>query len=633
MSFLNQRQEEELKKSVIQYLTPLLKSETINKENKNTSTLINDELLNQLTNKLLDVSYTDYEIKYKNTLPSNYLEKKWSTVLKLQRKIVDLENELASKSDIIKDLKKLNLSNDINSFSANNNNKDINRDSNGTDVKINWVPSKVKNVLKLYNSSITSIAIHPLKPIVASSSNDGMITIWNILDLSQPELIIRNAHTRTINSLAFTPYEISLSNLNNNNNNNNNNSSRNINNNNKNSNQILQDSKIYLASCSSDLYIKIWDIDNNNNSSSNSDPNMGTVPTTRTPVRTLVGHDHIISKIQFNPSNPLELVSCSRDKSIKIWDLTKNLCIKTFIGHSEWVRCIDIKNGYVLSCSNDHSVRLSHLSSGTGIGLMIGHKQVVETCKFIPMESNKYLDLLTNKLLNSFNNASDNTSGTSGDSFNANSIVNNQLYEKLGYKYAISGGRDDLIHIWLLPLPEFRPHRPPLPSLNPQGLLILTLNEHSSWVRNIDFHPNGEIFSTCSDDKSIKIWNFKKLSKLSKLSKNFEDGDNEKEKENLKLINDLSDFQSIDNLKSHNGFVNCIQFAPPVIGFHKLLEENVKDKDTNGNEQNSTSSSSSQSNDNMDEKMELLKKRKLLEQSIRCFFVSGSTDNTVKIWV
>ncbi|GMG17949.1 unnamed protein product [[Candida] boidinii] len=484
MSFLNQRQEEELKKSVIQYLTPLLKSETTNKENEN-GALLNDELLNQLTTKLLDVSYTDYETKYKNTLPSNYLEKKWSTVLKLQKKIVDLENEVAAKSGIITDLKKLNLSNDINSFSASASNSTDNN-NNGADIKINWAPSKVKNVLKLYNSSITSIAIHPLKPIVASASNDGMITIWNILDLSQPELIIRNAHTRTINSLAFTPYEISLSNLNNNNNNNSNN--RHDNKANSNS-QILQGSKIYLASCSSDLYIKIWDIDNGTNST---DSSMGTVPTTRTPVRTLVGHDHIISKIQFNPSNPLELVSCSRDKSIKIWDLTKNLCIKTFIGHSEWVRCIDIKNEYVLSCSNDHSIRLSHLSSGTGIGLMIGHKQVVETCKFIPMESNKYLDLLTNKLLNSVNSVNGTTGN--GDSFNANSIVNNKLYEKLGYKYAISGGRDDLIHIWLLPLPEFRPHRPPLPSLNPQGLLILTLNEHSSWVRIIDFHPNERKF-------------------------------------------------------------------------------------------------------------------------------------------
>ncbi|GME75959.1 unnamed protein product [[Candida] boidinii] len=199
MSFLNQRQEEELKKSVIQYLTPLLKSETTNKENEN-GALLNDELLNQLTTKLLDVSYTDYETKYKNTLPSNYLEKKWSTVLKLQKKIVDLENEVAAKSGIITDLKKLNLSNDINSFSASASNSTDNN-NNGADIKINWAPSKVKNVLKLYNSSITSIAIHPLKPIVASASNDGMITIWNILDLSQPELIIRNAHTRTINTI------------------------------------------------------------------------------------------------------------------------------------------------------------------------------------------------------------------------------------------------------------------------------------------------------------------------------------------------------------------------------------------------------------------------------------------------
>jgi len=32
----------------------------------------------------------------------------------------------------------------------------------------------------------------------------------------------------------------------------------------------------------------------------------------------------------------------SRDKSVKVWDLVNGYCIKTFIGHSDWVRDIDV---------------------------------------------------------------------------------------------------------------------------------------------------------------------------------------------------------------------------------------------------------------------------------------------------
>lgn len=49
------------------------------------------------------------------------------------------------------------------------------------------------------------------------------------------------------------------------------------------------------------------------------------------------------------------IISSSRDKTIKMWELATGYCVKTFNGHREWVRCVRVNtDGSLLaSCSND----------------------------------------------------------------------------------------------------------------------------------------------------------------------------------------------------------------------------------------------------------------------------------------
>ena len=56
-------------------------------------------------------------------------------------------------------------------------------------------------------------------------------------------------------------------------------------------------------SCSADLTIKIWDTQND-----------------YICIKTLYGHDHSISSCVFLPNNDF-IMSASRDKTIKIWEL------------------------------------------------------------------------------------------------------------------------------------------------------------------------------------------------------------------------------------------------------------------------------------------------------------------------
>ncbi|KAM9932634.1 hypothetical protein OXX80_007738, partial [Metschnikowia pulcherrima] len=59
-------------------------------------------------------------------------------------------------------------------------------------------------------------------------------------------------------------------------------------------------------------------------------------------VRTLTGHEHTVSAVAFSPTNPTYLYSVSRDRSVKVWDLSSGFCVASFVGHSDWVRNVDV---------------------------------------------------------------------------------------------------------------------------------------------------------------------------------------------------------------------------------------------------------------------------------------------------
>jgi len=87
---------------------------------------------------------------------------------------------------------------------------------------------------------------------------------------------------------------------------------------------------------------------------------------------TFSGHsDWIFCVKAFNDN---QIVSCSRDKSIKIWDISTGDCIKTLLGHSDAVFSIAIlSNNRIVSCSLDKSIRIWDVELGDCIKILNGH--------------------------------------------------------------------------------------------------------------------------------------------------------------------------------------------------------------------------------------------------------------------
>lgn len=81
-------------------------------------------------------------------------------------------------------------------------------------------------------------------------------------------------------------------------------------------------------------------------------------------VKTMHGHDHNVNSVAFVPQGDF-VVSASRDKTIKIWEVATGYCVKTLTGHREWVRMARVSpcGELIASCSNDQTVRVWHVAT------------------------------------------------------------------------------------------------------------------------------------------------------------------------------------------------------------------------------------------------------------------------------
>lgn len=165
---------------------------------------------------------------------------------------------------------------------------------------VDWIPrAPERHSLVGHRSPITRVVFHPIYQVLGSASEDTTIKIWDY-ESGEYERTLKG-HTKAVQDIAF-------------------------------------DAKgNHLVSCSADLTIKVWDTNNDYKC-----------------IRTLYGHDHSVSSVAVIPTTDI-IVSASRDKTIKLWEMSSGYCVKTLVGHLEWVRSVSpSEDGRLLvSCSND----------------------------------------------------------------------------------------------------------------------------------------------------------------------------------------------------------------------------------------------------------------------------------------
>ncbi|CAH1802082.1 unnamed protein product [Owenia fusiformis] len=361
---LSQRQREELNKAIADYMKQNGYHNSLTEFQKETS------LPAELENKY-----------------AGLLEKKWTSVIRLQKKVMDLEAKLIEAE------------------------KEFNQGGGPTREKRNptdWIPRPPeKYSLSGHRSPVTRVVFHPIFSIMVSSSEDATIKVWDY-ETGDYERSLKG-HTDSVQDLSF------------------------------------DHTGKWLASCSADMTIKLWDFNgyecvktmhgHDHNISSvtfmpsgdhiisasrdktikmwevasgfcvktftghrewvrmvrvNKDGSLIASCSNDQTVRVWViatkeckaelrEHEHVVECVEWAPesanSNVLEaagvdsrkggiaglyLFSGSRDKTIKCWDIASGMCLFTLVGHDNWVRGLRVHPGgkYLLSASDDKTLRM-----------------------------------------------------------------------------------------------------------------------------------------------------------------------------------------------------------------------------------------------------------------------------------
>ncbi|VDP83592.1 unnamed protein product [Echinostoma caproni] len=173
-------------------------------------------------------------------------------------------------------------------------------------------------------------------------------------------------------------------------------------------------------------------------------------------------------------------------------------CVKTFIGHTEWIRSVrPSPDGTLLaSCSNDHTIRIWSVETRECVMVLRGHEHVVECIVWVTHPNT--VMAITNP--NTNEEANTNHSGTDSIDLNPERIQNGMPTEAEALSkpvnaslYLASGSRDRTIRLWDAST----------------GLCLFVLIGHDNWVRQLVFHPQGKLLLSAADDKTVRVWDLK----------------------------------------------------------------------------------------------------------------------------
>ncbi|PLZ55072.1 WD40 repeat domain-containing protein, partial [Fischerella thermalis] len=100
-------------------------------------------------------------------------------------------------------------------------------------------------------------------------------------------------------------------------------------------------------------------------------------------LNTLTGHSHIVCSLAMSSDRQI-LVSGSRDKTIKVWQLETGELLHTLKGHRDGVYAIALSpdGQTIASGSADRTIKLWHLQTGELLGTFTGHLHTVTAVAF-----------------------------------------------------------------------------------------------------------------------------------------------------------------------------------------------------------------------------------------------------------
>jgi WD40 repeat protein len=352
-----------------------------------------------------------------------------------------------------------------------------------------------KNRLQSHRNEILSISFNPTQPILASTSADKTVRLWNLDGILLKKL---EGHEKSVNRVIFSP-----------------------------------DGRM-LASASSDGTVKLWNLDgkllktlkhlciNKENikpepcsnavngisfspdgqmiASSNADGTIELWNRDGKPLKTLKkAHDGEIKSVVFNPdrtNTTVAFASSSTDKTVRLWSKDGKLT-KILPGHEDWVYGVnfspDGKKIISIGGGSDRNIKLWSLN-GTILKSWVGHTNAIRGVSFSP-DGTKIASVSDDKTLKLWSSSD----GTLLSNIRSKNSLNDVSFSPDGKTIASAGG-DKIVRLW-----------------DSKTYLIKTLKGHQELVLNVTFSHKHGLLASAGADKTVKLWDIKSKRLISTL--------------------------------------------------------------------------------------------------------------------
>jgi len=339
---------------------------------------------------------------------ANLLEKKWTSVIRLQRKVMELESKL-NEAEL-----------EIESGPSRKNR-----------TAEDWIPrGPEKYSLSGHRSPVTKVLFHPVYSIMLTSSEDATIKVWDYesgdyeKDIKRPygfctgfnfdhpgKTLASCSADMTIKIWDFHTYECAKT----------------LHGHDHNVSSVaFMPSGDYLLSASRDKTIKMWEVatgyciktftghrewvrcikvspDGLMVASASNDQTIRIwIIATKECKVELSDHSHVIETLAWATDKSVQavneatgndikkslpgpfLASGSRDKTIKIWEVNTGVCLLTLVGHDNWVRHVQFHPGgkYLMSSSDDKTVRTWDIKNQRCTKTLLAHEHFCTTFDF-----------------------------------------------------------------------------------------------------------------------------------------------------------------------------------------------------------------------------------------------------------
>ena len=214
--------------------------------------------------------------------------------------------------------------------------------------------------------------------------------------------------------------------------------------------------------------------------------------------RTMSGHSKNITSLILLNKN--KLVSGSEDKTIKIWDIQKYLCISTITGNYERIESLLKINDNTIAAGSQNIIRFFNTDNKKELFTLLGHEKSV--CTMIKINDNK---IISGGYDNTIKIWDINQKSCEFSLYGHDTTVFVVLLLQDGRLASGSGSRDRALKIWDLE----------------NKRCDCTLVGHKREIKCMQQMSNGWLL-TGSVDKTIKVWNVKRKCCIQTLVSHFD---------------------------------------------------------------------------------------------------------------